>query len=155
MKIVSVRGMKPNDPSVVYVGRACAGWKGSPLGNSFKVGRDGSLREVLEKYRQWLWEQLQGGEHHLEVVEALAKIHQGSSLGCWCCDKDVPSPKGQERCHAEIIAKAWTWFQQLTAPNDDLKPPTENRDMLCSVCHKNWVDVNAGYDTCESCLVNV
>lgn len=26
---------------------------------------------------------------------------------------------------------------------------------LCTVCHKNWVDTAAGFDTCEECLKRI
>ena len=35
---VSVRGLRAGDHSVVYVGRRCAGWEGSALGNPFRLG---------------------------------------------------------------------------------------------------------------------
>jgi hypothetical protein len=39
----------------VYVGRP------SPLGNPFVVGRDGLREQVMENYRQWLWQIVQAG----------------------------------------------------------------------------------------------
>jgi len=37
----------------VYIGRP------SPLGNPFKIGRDGTRDEVVARYREWLWRQIQ------------------------------------------------------------------------------------------------
>lgn len=36
------------------------------------------------------------------------------------------------------------------------KTPTDSQPTYkCVCCHKNWVDVEAGFDTCPSCLKNV
>jgi hypothetical protein len=39
-------------------GARCLACQGSVLGNPFRVGRDGTLEEVIKKYRRWLWEQI-------------------------------------------------------------------------------------------------
>jgi len=36
----------------VYIGRP------SLLGNPFKIGKDGTRQEVIQKYGIWLWEQI-------------------------------------------------------------------------------------------------
>ena len=41
VSVVSVRGLRAGDQSVVYVGRRCAGWEGSVLGNPFRLGSGG------------------------------------------------------------------------------------------------------------------
>lgn len=69
----------------IYIGRP------SKYGNPFKIGRDGSREEVLEKYENYL---------NATEQEALRKdmiIHlQGKVLACWC------KPK---KCHGDIIAR--------------------------------------------------
>lgn len=72
----------------VYLGRAMPGRAGSPYGNPFKVGRDGSLTEVLSKYKSWL-------ESQPELMTGLAQ-YKGLRLGCWC------KPKA---CHVDIIVE--------------------------------------------------
>lgn len=59
----------------------------SPWGNPFKVGRDGTRAECIQKYRVWIHEQ-----PHL-----LARIHElrGKRLGCYC----APLP-----CHGDVLA---------------------------------------------------
>ena len=66
----------------VYIGRP------SKWGNPFKSGRDGTLEEVLEKYRQ----------HILSRPDLLAALHEikGKVLGCWC----KPKP-----CHGDILVE--------------------------------------------------
>jgi hypothetical protein len=75
------RGKKPNDNSV-YVGRP------SKWGNPFKIGRDGTRDEVLEKYRAYL----------LGSKELTNDLHElrGKDLVCWCAP---------EKCHANILSE--------------------------------------------------
>jgi hypothetical protein len=63
----------------VYVGRP------TKWGNPFKIGRDGTRAEVIERYERWLLEQP-------ELVAALDEL-RGKTLGCWC----APEP-----CHADV-----------------------------------------------------
>lgn len=66
----------------VYIGRP------SKWGNPFEIGKDGTRKEVIEKYRQYL----------LNSPELMADLHElkGKVLGCWC------SPKA---CHGEVLAE--------------------------------------------------
>ncbi len=100
MKIVNVRGLKANTPGITYCGRSFAGWTGSVLGNPFKVGRDGTLDEVITQYEMWLAGQiiLSAGEPQRA---ALRELTEDSVLGCWCAPK---------RCHCEVIEKLWKRF---------------------------------------------
>jgi hypothetical protein len=116
MQIVNVRGMTPNDPSIVYCGRACGGWDASPLANPFKIGKDGTREECLWKYAAYLATQLERHARPLRVTpqEALAgfkisairiawkELTRDSVLGCWC----APKP-----CHCEVIAWLWEGMQ--------------------------------------------
>ena len=56
LSVVSVRGLAPRTPGIVYVGRACAGWPASPLGNPFKRAVVGS-KEVTAEARtfRFVW----------------------------------------------------------------------------------------------------
>lgn len=66
----------------VFIGRP------SKWGNPFFVGRDGTRKEVIAKYRAWIVTQ-----PHL-----MAALHElrGKVLGCHC------SPK---QCHGEVLAE--------------------------------------------------
>lgn len=70
----------PGQSYDIFVGRP------SKWGNPFKKGRDGTLREVLRKYR----------EHILASPELMAALPElkGRRLACFC----VPSP-----CHAQVL----------------------------------------------------
>jgi len=79
-----------------YIGRP------SPLGNPFKIGRDGNREEVIAKYRAWIEEQLDldyGGDWPQTRVQdeyqRLLMIAETRDLTllCWCaplaCHGDV------------------------------------------------------------------
>lgn len=69
------------DPYDVYIGRP------GPWGNPWRVGRDGSREQVIERYRQMM----------LSDPSAVARIRTelaGKTLGCWC----APQP-----CHGDVL----------------------------------------------------
>jgi len=83
----------------VYIGR------GSKWGNPFTSiqGRNtkaievvGSREEAIEKYRQWLWQQVQTGAIRLHELAAL----HNKDLVCFC----APKP-----CHGDVLVRAAKW----------------------------------------------
>lgn len=64
----------------IYIGRP------SKWGNPFIIGRDGSRKEVLEKYRQHILS-------NKKLLDSLYEL-EGKILGCWC--KPLP-------CHGDIL----------------------------------------------------
>ena len=66
----------------VYIGR------GSIWGNPFKIGPDGTRKEVIEKYREYI----------LNNPELMAKLPElkGKVLGCYC------KPKA---CHGDVLVE--------------------------------------------------
>lgn len=76
MKVVHVQKEHCDE----YVGRPTI-W-----GNPFKIGRDGSRKEVIQKYREWILTQP-------ALIEQLPTL-RGKILGCWC----APKP-----CHADVL----------------------------------------------------
>jgi len=105
MKIIDVRGIKPNSPDVVYCGRGWAGWAASPLGNPCHLSRRCPMcsdihetgGDTLPCYRFWLLGEIIKGNK--EVVGALSALKEDSVLGCWC-GPDKP-------CHCQVIADVW------------------------------------------------
>jgi Domain of unknown function (DUF4326) len=77
---------------VFYVGRGPKGYLGPkyPWGNPFKIGRDGTREQVLDKYEDYL-------AARPELKERIAREFCGKDLACWC-DLD-------ERCHADILLR--------------------------------------------------
>jgi hypothetical protein len=72
-----------NERYDVYIGRP------SEWGNPFKIGRDGSRQEVIQKYREWI----------LANPQLTKQIHlklRGKTLGCWC------KPNA---CHGDVLAE--------------------------------------------------
>lgn len=87
------------DPAtLVYVGRRVNAWPESPLGNPYRVGRDGTREECVAKFSAWLNEQLAeaGSPAALELarLRAVWLEHGALVLLCWCAPLS---------CHAEVI----------------------------------------------------
>lgn len=59
-----------NSPHDVYIGRP------SKWGNPFEIGKDGTRREVIDKYRKYIY----NNKELLSDIESL----RGKRLGCWC-----------------------------------------------------------------------
>lgn len=66
----------------VYIGR------GSIWGNPFEIGKDGTRKQVIEKYEEYL---LNNPNLLIKLPELKNKV-----LGCWC------SPLA---CHGDILVK--------------------------------------------------
>jgi uncharacterized protein DUF4326 len=99
VKVINLKGkgMKPNDPSVVYCGRQMyGGWRRSPLCNPFKAPRDGTHEEVIAKFRVYLLERIEAGD--TAITAALDALTTDSVLACWC----KPKP-----CHCDVIVEVW------------------------------------------------
>lgn len=67
-------------PFDVYIGRP------SPWGNPFKIGPDGTRKEVIEKFRQHIMKKP-------KLIERAKRDLAGRVLGCWC----HPLP-----CHGDV-----------------------------------------------------
>lgn len=74
----------------VYIGRATPRQRltGSIFANPFKIGRDGSREQVIEKYREHVLT-ITGLHHFLNEI-------RGKRLACWC----APSA-----CHGDVLAE--------------------------------------------------
>ena len=77
----------------VYVGRP------SKWGNPFVVGRDGSREEVVRKYSEWLFRN----------VELLGQVHElrGKNIVCWCAP---------HACHADVLLELANEYDEQVAP---------------------------------------
>lgn len=60
----------------------------SVWGNPFKIGRDGSREEVIEKYRRWITKQP-------DLLAMLPRL-KGKRLGCHCAPL---------ACHGDVLAE--------------------------------------------------
>lgn len=67
----------------VFVGR------GSPFGNPFVIGRDGTREDVIAKFDAWLRTQP-------EKVALVKRFLRGKVLGCYCAPR---------ACHGDVLAR--------------------------------------------------
>lgn len=82
----------------VYIGRAGVVFinserfpkKSSIFANPFKIGKDGSREEVIQKYKIYMTEKLDKDKN---LVGELLKL-KNKILGCWCCPK---------YCHGHVL----------------------------------------------------
>ena len=72
-----------NEPFDVYIGRP------SKWGNPFRIGKDGSREDVIEKYRHWILA-------NPSLMAHLRSELKGKTLGCWC------KPNA---CHGDVLAE--------------------------------------------------
>jgi hypothetical protein len=118
-----------------YVGRPSA------LGNPFVVGRDGSRAEVIEKFRQWLWEIVRAGragryaglppvtEEYVRTCQVRKLVDDdGYRQAVWEAVEDLrPRAARAETlnllcyckplpCHADVIRSCLEWLVQTPAP---------------------------------------
>lgn len=68
-------------PYDVYCGRP------SCWGNPFEIGKDGTRKEVIAKFKKYLLA-------NEELVDKLPEL-RGKILGCWCAPK---------ACHCDVLA---------------------------------------------------
>lgn len=66
----------------VYIGRP------SKWGNPYQIGRDGTRKEVINKYKKYLL-------GRVDLLTALPEL-RGKILGCWC----APQP-----CHGDVLVE--------------------------------------------------
>lgn len=58
----------------------------SQWGNPFKVGRDGTAKECVAKFREFAGE---------EAISRISEPLRGKNLACWCSPADP--------CHADVL----------------------------------------------------
>lgn len=102
-----------------YIGRAMPGYARSDFANDFRVGPDGTLDEVVDKYKVRLVERLAVSA---ELRAKLAAL-KGKSLGCWCKKKGRPAHL-QKRCHGDVLVEL------LEGPDDTVPVEPVQRDLF-------------------------
>ena len=86
------------DERNVYIGRCGVVFiynvrypkKQSNFCNTFKIGKDGTREEVIEKYRCYIVERLKKDPKLKDELKQM----KGKNLGCWC----HPEP-----CHGDVL----------------------------------------------------
>lgn len=86
VEVVNLR----TEPHDVYIGRP------SRWGNPFPLKSSETRGATIERYRQWLWTEIQAGRVTVrELIELDGKV-----LGCFC----KPAP-----CHGDVLVAAVEW----------------------------------------------
>jgi hypothetical protein len=81
MEVLNANKVGASDgPDRIYVGRP------SKWGNPFVIGKDGTRKQVIDKYIDWFYKQE-------NLVNSIGEL-TGKNLVCWC------SPK---KCHADFL----------------------------------------------------
>jgi Domain of unknown function (DUF4326) len=101
--MIRIENKKTYHGEGVYIGRP------SLMGNPFKIGIDGTRREVIILYRYWLWEEIKrGGKVYQELQRLVSIARQGELiLICWCKDRDR-----NVSCHGDILKRSIEWLIQ-------------------------------------------
>ena len=71
--------------------------KDSIWANPFKVGKDGNLEEVLNKYKKYIKNKLYDND---DLQSKLLNL-SGCNLGCWCIN--TKKCDGNLKCHGQIL----------------------------------------------------
>jgi Domain of unknown function (DUF4326) len=115
--MIRIENKKTYQGEGIYIGRP------SLLGNPFRIGEDGTREEIIERYRGWLWRQINlRGEAYRELkrIAELAK-HGDVTLICWC-----KRPDRQVACHGDVLRRAVEWLNRqessVVAPHAAITP---------------------------------
>jgi hypothetical protein len=95
----------------VYIGRSNSFYnlKSSVLANPYHIGKDGNRNEVIEKYRKWLWSNIQEklSNKYNKVWNELVRIGElvlegkDVKLVCYCKPFE---------CHGDVIINCINWM---------------------------------------------
>lgn len=70
------------EPYDIYIGRP------SKWGNPYSIGKDGTRRDVIKKYKNYILQ-------NRDLLNSLPEL-KGKVLGCWC------KPKA---CHGDVLVE--------------------------------------------------
>jgi len=87
----------------VYIGRA------SIFGNPFLIGRDGTRKQVVEKYREYFYNKLKD-----PIFAGKVSLLKGKILGCFCAPLS---------CHGDVI------IEYLEGIKNEIKNDTKTTDI--------------------------
>jgi hypothetical protein len=116
----------------VYIGRANKryGLEESKWANPYKIGKDGTRQEVIEKYRAYI-------KSRPDLLASLSDL-EGQPLGCWC----APEP-----CHGDVLIELLQ-EQQSTSQS---KNEESSRD---ATMPKSLYKFSKGVWKCRNCFQN-
>lgn len=102
MKVLNFYHLGKTIPEgAVYIGRAMPhmGLKASKFANPFKLKEDEPRGSTIQRYKEWLWEQIRCGKITLEDLLEL----ESKDLVCFCS----PQP-----CHGDVLIAAVAWARK-------------------------------------------
>ena len=94
MRVLNVR-LDVIPPDAIYIGRNPK-YGPTKYGNPYRIGRDGTREQVIERYRQWLWGEIKAGR--ITRAELAAMVPH--DVVCHC----APAP-----CHGDVLRRAVLW----------------------------------------------
>ena len=103
---------------IIYIGRynSSYGLDPSPLANRYRTKQYGSLKIVLEKYKQWIFSvyACKEGPAYEELMRLVELHRQGKDikLACWC------KPKA---CHGDIIKQVVEFIVEYERSHRDME----------------------------------
>lgn len=74
-----------------YIGRGTSEFAASMWQNPYRIGKDGTRKQVIEKYETYIRAKLENPIWQLQLLRL-----RGKHLGCWCKPKE---------CHGDILVK--------------------------------------------------
>ena len=86
----------------VYIGRGGRGMKTSALHNPFVIGQSGNRDEVINLYREYLWQCIKIKNEVYDELVRLSKIEGDLKLICFC------KPLA---CHGDVVKSAIEWIK--------------------------------------------
>ncbi len=98
LEVVNLKKQEiPPDTRYIYIGRRMPGWQAAPLGNPFRLKYENERAAILQKYRDWLEEQMKSdtpARREINRIVGLMKNPGPLLLLCWC------KPKA---CHGDVV----------------------------------------------------
>lgn len=94
MRVLNVR-TDVIPPAAIYIGRNPE-YGPTKYGNPYRIGRDGTREQCIERYRRRLWRDIQAGRITRAELAAMAP----HDVLCHC----APAP-----CHGDVVVRAVQW----------------------------------------------
>jgi len=105
MMAINVVNVRTHSGPAEYIGRQCYGQQRSPLANPYRIVNS-DRTHCLEKYRQWLWIEIQDRGATYDELMRLVEMHRAGetvNLACWCAPQS---------CHGDVVKSAIEWMVQ-------------------------------------------
>ena len=86
---------------IVFINNQRYPQKDSIWANPYKVGKDGTLKEILDKYEEYILEKIENENLYSELENLKNK-----SLYCWCTeDTNFYEDNSLNICHGQVLLK--------------------------------------------------